>query len=122
MPSCSVKYCPSRTSYNKTKNVTFYRIPKEDVIRQQWLDVLQRKDINIKVDAAMMCSNHFDDDCFIMEWTKPRSKNVPAKEMKRLKKNSIPTKMLNLEKNKIMPEKDKSKILIRTGTNVYRSC
>ena len=46
----------------------------------------------------MICSNHFDADCFVMEWTKPRLKNVPAKEIKRLKKNSIPTKMLNLEK------------------------
>lgn len=46
----------------------------------------------------MICSNNFDADCFIMEWTKPRIKNVAAKEIKRLKKDAIPTKMLILKK------------------------
>lgn len=55
-----------------------------------------------------ICSNHFDTDCFIMVWTKPRLKNVPSREMQRLKKDSIPTKMLILEKKKRMPESKKN--------------
>ncbi|XP_024875988.1 THAP domain-containing protein 1 A-like, partial [Temnothorax curvispinosus] len=118
MPTCCIKHCTSRTS-DKTKNLKFFGFPKEDVIRQQWLDACKRKETDIKVDTAMICSNHFDADCFIMEWTQPRLKNVPAKEMKRLRKNSIPTKMLIPEeeeekkkrgkKRKRMPENGESK-------------
>jgi len=39
-----------------------------------------------------------------MVWTKPRLKNVSAREMQRLKKDSIPTKMLILEKKRRIPE------------------
>ncbi|KYM80120.1 hypothetical protein ALC53_09214 [Atta colombica] len=97
MPVCCIKHCTSRTSHNKTKNVKFFRFPKEAIIRQQWLKASQRTELNIKVDSAI-CSNHFDTDCFTMVWTKPRLKNVSAREMQRLKKGSIPTKMLILEK------------------------
>lgn len=44
--------------------------------------------------AARICSDHFDAECFIMKLTKPRSKNIPAKELRRLKKDAIPCRML----------------------------
>lgn len=125
MPVCCIKHCPSRTSQYKTKNVKFYRFPKEATIRQQWLEASQRTELNMKVDTTI-CSNHFDTDCFIMVWTKPRLKNVPSREMQRLKKDSIPTKMLILEKKKRMPESKKNmkrnkerNVPIRTGVPTY---
>lgn len=33
-----------------------------------------------------------------MVWTKPRQKNIPSKQVLRLKKSSIPTNLLNIEK------------------------
>lgn len=45
-----------------------------------------------------------------MEWTKPRSKDVLPKLLRRLKKDSIPSKMLILEKKrKEMPQKENVK-------------
>lgn len=103
MPVC-IKHCTSRTSHSKTKNVKFFRFPKEAISRQQWLKVSQRTKLNIKVDTAI-CSNHFDTDCFAMVWTKPRLKNIlPARKVQRLKKGCIPTKMLILKKKRKIPE------------------
>ncbi|XP_018366600.1 PREDICTED: THAP domain-containing protein 1-like [Trachymyrmex cornetzi] len=125
MPVCCIKHCTSRTSHNKTKNVKFFRFPKEAIIRQQWLKASQRTELDIKPYTAI-CSNHFDTDCFTMVWTKPRSKNVLAREMQRLKKDSIPTKMLILEKKRrILESKENMKrnkernVPIRTGVPTY---
>jgi len=52
MPVCCIKHCTSRTSHNKTKNVKFFRFPKEAIIRQQWLKASQRTELNIKVDTG----------------------------------------------------------------------
>lgn len=49
--------------------------------------------------SARICSLHFDDDCFITKWTQSRSTN-PAKQLRRLKVGSVPTKMLILEKKR----------------------
>lgn len=35
-----------------------------------------------------------------LKWTKPRQKDIRAKQILRLKKNSIPTKFLDIEKKK----------------------
>ncbi|KYM96017.1 hypothetical protein ALC62_13325 [Cyphomyrmex costatus] len=52
MPACCVKYCTSRTSGNKSKNVKYFRFPKDEIIRQQWLIASQQTETNIKVDAG----------------------------------------------------------------------
>lgn len=49
---------------------------------------------------ARVCSLHFEDDCLEIKWTKPRANNVPAKIVYRLRKNSVPSKLLNLEKKR----------------------
>ena len=49
---------------------------------------------------ARICDIHFDADCFEMVSTKPRSNNVASKEIRRLKKGSVPTKMLILEEKR----------------------
>nr|XP_012218088.1 PREDICTED: uncharacterized protein LOC105669613 [Linepithema humile] len=52
--------------------------------------------------TSRICDVHFDADCFEMVSTKPRLSNVAVKQIRRLKKGSIPTKMLILgEKRKI---------------------
>ncbi|XP_011862331.1 PREDICTED: uncharacterized protein LOC105558963 [Vollenhovia emeryi] len=99
MPTCCIKNCASRTDHKSTKGLKFFRFPKETDIHQQWLDATQENNSNIKIDSAYACNLHFEVECFELEWTKPRSKNVPAKQIQRLKKGSIPTKLLTLEKN-----------------------
>ncbi|XP_024893733.1 uncharacterized protein LOC112468685 [Temnothorax curvispinosus] len=96
MPSCSIKNCKNRTCDGDARGITFFRFPKEIPIRKQWLNACQQTETSLKVDSARICSDHFDTNCFIMEFTKPRSKNTLAKEVRRLKKGSVPCKMLKL--------------------------
>ncbi|XP_011689990.1 PREDICTED: uncharacterized protein LOC105451320 [Wasmannia auropunctata] len=100
MPTCCIKNCTSRTDGIYKKNIKFFRFPKETDISQRWLQVCQRNEINTKIDSAFICELHFEADCFEMKWTKPHSSNVPAKQLKRLKKGSIPSKMLIIEKTR----------------------
>lgn len=48
-----------------------------------------------------------------MEFTKPRSKNTLAKELRRLKKGSVPSKMLNAKRKEISQNEKKTKITKR---------
>jgi len=132
MPTCCIKNCASRTDRTSTRGLKFYRFPKETDIRQQWLDACQRNETNIKIDSAHICNLHFEADCFQMKWTKPRSNNVPAKQIQRLRKSSIPTKLLILQKKRkeimskdgtvekgITNEKKKAKLPVKTGIPTY---
>ncbi|XP_077260760.1 uncharacterized protein LOC143896664 isoform X2 [Temnothorax americanus] len=100
MPACYVHNCKSRTDCTYTRNIKLFRFPKELTIRQQWLEACRRNEKEIKIDSARICNLHFEEDCFEMKWTKPRSTNIPKKQMCRLKKNSIPTLMLNVEQRR----------------------
>ncbi|XP_071574457.1 uncharacterized protein [Temnothorax nylanderi] len=132
MPSCCIKNCKNRTCDGDAKGITFFRFPKETSIRQQWLDACKQTETSLKVDSARICSDHFDTNCFIMEFTKRRSKNIPAKELRRLKKGSVPCKMLTLNaerKRKRMSQNEKdyennkkikeNNVSIKTGIPTY---
>ncbi|XP_077276724.1 uncharacterized protein LOC143905279 [Temnothorax americanus] len=132
MPSCSIKNCKNRTCDGDAKGITFFRFPKEIPIRKQWLNACQQTETSLKVDSARICSDHFDTNCFIMEFTKPRSKNTLAKEVRRLKKGSVPCNMLKLcagIKRKRMSQNEKdnennkkikgNNVLIKTGIPTY---
>ncbi|XP_036148885.1 uncharacterized protein LOC105836895 isoform X2 [Monomorium pharaonis] len=59
-----------------------------------------------------------------MVWTKPRQKNIPSKQMLRLKEGSIPSKLLNIEKKRKRTfedndDKKRKKVLICTGVPTY---
>ncbi|XP_071643599.1 uncharacterized protein [Temnothorax longispinosus] len=119
MPTCYIQNCTNRTV---TKNIKFFQFPKEPVILQQWLKACGKNEGEIKTNSATVCSAHFDESCFEMVWTKPRQKNIPAKQILRLKKGSIPRKFLNLgKKRKRTCEDDNEKIktLVCTGIPTY---
>ncbi|KYN18150.1 hypothetical protein ALC57_09551 [Trachymyrmex cornetzi] len=114
MPTCCVQNCTNHAFYTDRKDIVFYRFPKEEKIRRQWINASGRKEGTIKFDSVynkydvILCSLHFDDNCFITQWTQP-TKN-PARQMKRLKDNSIPTKMLLLgKKRKTMSDSKKKR-------------
>ncbi|XP_071637314.1 uncharacterized protein [Temnothorax longispinosus] len=98
MPTCCIKNCKNRTNHNGTKGIKYFTFLKETSIRQQWLNACQRKETDMKVDSARICAIHFDENCLMLEKTKPRLQNKPAKEVLRLKQGSVPT--LNLEKKR----------------------
>ncbi|XP_018357342.1 PREDICTED: 52 kDa repressor of the inhibitor of the protein kinase-like isoform X2 [Trachymyrmex cornetzi] len=92
MPSCYIKNCTNRVRINDIK---FFKLPKEPVVRQQWLKACGKNERELPK-SATICSIHFEEDCF--RWTKPQD-NIPPKQIWRLKENSVPTKLLNMEKN-----------------------
>ncbi|XP_071567384.1 uncharacterized protein [Temnothorax nylanderi] len=100
MPTCCIKNCKNRTDHNTTKSIKYFSFPKETAVRQQWLNACQRKESDMKVDSARICSIHFEENCFSLEKTNPRLINQPAKEVLRLKKGCIPTKFLILDKKR----------------------
>ncbi|CAL1678352.1 unnamed protein product [Lasius platythorax] len=112
MPACCIINCTSRTD-SAHKTIKLFRFPKDKSIRQQWIKACRRNEIDINIDAARICNLHFQEDCFEIKWTKPRAENVPAKEIRRLKKNSVPSLLLHLEK------KNKMKAKVRMGISTY---
>lgn len=54
MPSCSVHNCKSRTYWTGTKEITFYRFPREETVRQLWLNACERSEGNIKIDSGTL--------------------------------------------------------------------
>lgn len=128
MPACCIINCTSRTD-SAHKTIKLFRFPKDKSIRQQWIKACRRNEIDINIDAgkyaythkhtlciisliihsiyivARICNLHFQEDCFEIKWTKPRAENVPAKEIRRLKKNSVPSLLLHLEKKNKMKAK-----------------
>jgi len=46
---------------------------------------------------AAVCEQHFIPDCIEERWTQQRSKNQP-RVIRKLKRDSIPTKLLNISK------------------------
>lgn len=109
MPACCVRNCRSRSgrSIRENKNVLLYYFPKERELRRQWLEACQRKEGDIKLSCAAVCERHFVPDCIEEKWTQQRSKNQP-RVIRRLKKGSIPTELLNIPKE-IIPQLGKSK-------------
>ncbi|KYN35756.1 hypothetical protein ALC56_09907 [Trachymyrmex septentrionalis] len=114
MLSYCVKNYKSCTYKNDTKKIRFFIYPKEATICQQRLNACQRSETNLKVDLLIVCSNHFDYNYFILEFTKPRSKNMAKqiKQLKQLKTGSVPNLMLSLnsERKRKEIEKDTEKL------------
>ncbi|KYN16912.1 THAP domain-containing protein 10 [Trachymyrmex cornetzi] len=96
MPACCIINCISRT--DNAHKIKLFRFPKDKSIRQQWIKACRRNEKEIKINSARICSLHFANECFEMKWTMPRSTNVSATEICRLKKNSVPTMQLHVEK------------------------
>lgn len=55
--------------------------------------------------VARICTLHFQDEYFEMKWTKPHATNMPAKEICRLRKNSVLSILLYIEKKSKMKAK-----------------
>lgn len=52
MSTCCVKNYLNRTSDNATKGIKYFSFPKEAALRQEWLNVCDRKEADMKVDSG----------------------------------------------------------------------
>ena len=69
------------------ENTTFFSFPKKENIRKAWLLACKRKDfVNLK--NAVICSQHFSDDCFERDL---RSELLYKVIKRKLKDDSIPS-------------------------------
>ncbi|KYN11789.1 hypothetical protein ALC57_16067 [Trachymyrmex cornetzi] len=120
MPTCCVKNCTSRTHDNGIKGLKYFSFPNNVTLREQWLKACQKKETDMKIDSGnkgMYGSLHFDKDCFEWVKTQPRSKNTSVKEILKLKKESVPSKMLFLEKKRkrmLQSKEDNERVKVLT--------
>ena len=71
---------------------SLYEFPRNDSLRAKWRRAVKLQQAACKVPTAgsVLCSKHFEPDCFITEGVRYRDAvGIPAK--KRLKPNAIPT-------------------------------
>ena len=85
MPACMAKNCNSgRTKEGWRSRVVLYRFPKNVRISNRWIRGLRLRKWTPKPNSVL-CSLHFDEDCFI-----PGTFHDPLQRPK-LKPNAVPT-------------------------------
>ncbi|EZA50195.1 hypothetical protein X777_11334 [Ooceraea biroi] len=99
----SVRYHPYHITLVQELNANDHRIRAQfcrlDILDQDpefFWNVLSGDETTFHSNGSRVCSKHFDTNHFIMQLTKPRCKDTPAKELRRLKQDAIPCKMLTL--------------------------
>jgi len=60
--SCSAFGCKNKWEANS--QITFYRIPKDAELRKKWLVNIKREGKLPKDENFLICSAHFEEDCF----------------------------------------------------------
>ena len=64
MVYCVAVGCVSNTNNRNTKgNISFYRLPKEVKIKNDWIAKIKRENLP-KEENVRLCHLHFEDHCF----------------------------------------------------------
>ncbi|CAH1643378.1 unnamed protein product [Spodoptera littoralis] len=58
MSTCAIKQCGARKNPNQP-HLTMHRFPKNEVLRQKWLEVIGTENIKPGLKAPRICSLHF---------------------------------------------------------------
>ena len=61
MVICAAVGCSSETG--KTKNISIFRLPRDKLLRKEWLHKLKRTNLPAE-DNIRICHLHFTEDCF----------------------------------------------------------
>lgn len=105
MPHCYVYGCfNNNRSVKKVKKVKFYRFPKNEYLRQKWMDACERDYINLS--TATVCSEHFAEDCFFKNLKHTLLNYCPV-NTRNIKDDAVPT--VNLPEPGLMAEYKKRK-------------
>nr|XP_040571855.1 THAP domain-containing protein 2-like [Lepeophtheirus salmonis]XP_040571856.1 THAP domain-containing protein 2-like [Lepeophtheirus salmonis] len=81
MPCCSAYKCHYKSGDKKSSgNLSFHRFPKDKDLKREWIRNTGRANFQPS-ESAILCSCHFEDDCF----------KTPRTERPRLKDDAIPT-------------------------------
>lgn len=89
-----VKRCVAAGCDNTYKDgVSLFLFPKDPKLRKQWADQVRRTRDKWEgpSDYSVLCSCHFDDDCFEAEAKLSESLGLSSKRRPRLKPGVVPT-------------------------------
>ncbi|XP_028037504.1 THAP domain-containing protein 2-like [Bombyx mandarina] len=80
MPVCSVVGCGIRKTPNRP-SLTIHRIPRNEHIKNKWLEAIGKENLKSNVKDLYICSLHFDDKFFnkTLNVTRLRDDAVPFK-------------------------------------------
>ena len=113
---CAVAGCDNWWRTDDSKVTSYHRFPKDDFLRKVWLSRCCRKDV-VNVNEARICSEHFDDDCFEIDFR--RAFGLSTKSCRKLKPDAVPSKMLPYKDSTVeltprshRGEKRKARILV----------
>ena len=89
---CAVYSCNSDNQSKDFDNgVSFYRFPKDNIIKQFWQNACCRSD-NFNVNTARICSKHFSENSFERNLQHELLNYLPKKG-KKLKPDAVPDVM-----------------------------
>ncbi|XP_018400074.1 PREDICTED: THAP domain-containing protein 1-like [Cyphomyrmex costatus] len=108
MPTCCVPNCKMRTG--KLNKMKMYYFPHDPQLRKQWLKACGRTNESELSSRYSICERHFRPECIEERWTEQRANNK-LRLMRRVKKDAVPTELLNITKErKFKVKKTKKKL------------
>ncbi|XP_050065206.1 uncharacterized protein LOC126554149 [Aphis gossypii] len=89
--SCCVVGCQTGYKSNSNKIVSTFSFPKNESLRQKWINVIPRKDLIVTQNSAV-CANHCTEDQIITKWSSGVGNNKVCINLKypKLKEDAIP--------------------------------
>ncbi|XP_050500736.1 THAP domain-containing protein 1-like [Diabrotica virgifera virgifera] len=92
MPGCAVANCKNYNRVTKGSNIKYFRFPQNEEFVKQWVVACRRQDeINLK--NACICSKHFDADSFEIP-LRHKLLKYTCKTSRYLKPDAVPTLQL----------------------------
>lgn len=88
---CIVCGCNS-DKYIGSERINFFQLPKNQFMRETWLQIIRKNRISHNEKFARVCSLHFSEDSFVV--SKRKSKVAEDKRRRRLLQTAVPTLFL----------------------------
>ncbi|XP_018577555.1 THAP domain-containing protein 6 [Anoplophora glabripennis] len=95
---CSVKGCKKYAPQIRNEDISFHNFPKDDNLKQQWIDFCQRGKNWIPKQYSKICSRHFNTEDFEANYMWELL-NISTK--RRLHNNTVPSRRENSEEEDV---------------------
>lgn len=96
---CIVKSCPNKREKSCKTEVSFFSLPKNDVIREGWLKKIGEVRLPLNIKSARICSVHFTEQSFHIGRRQKSGKCINPRRL--LLPNAFPTIMLSSTENRL---------------------
>ena len=116
---CVIKSCKS-SNYRKNASChveTFHKIPKDRILRDEWLKAINRNPQEFSVNSSGCCSRHFEPRDYIISL----KGSLLHTSTKKLKKDAVPTLFLDHDEIRERSWKEGEEIQVCTCSPFYIS-